>query len=236
MLGIARDDDLRRLGDELRARQGDGRGLAPLVRRARRTCRPRSRRTTPCASPGSPADDPALVRARERVLALGGAERARFFTKLWLAVQGRYPWSALPVVPPEMILLPPRAPLSPYRFACWARGTFVALMVVLSRHPILPAAGGTRRAVHPEPPGAGRRRAAKARGARGRPGSAAPMPLARAYNRRPLRRAARAAPRPASPAGSATGRRPTARGAASSRRGSTRSSRCTRWATRSTTR
>ena len=41
---------------------------------------------------GLPADDPRMARARDVVLALGGANRARFFTKLWLAVMGRYPW------------------------------------------------------------------------------------------------------------------------------------------------
>ena len=85
-----------------------------------------------------------MVRARELVHRLGGADRTRFFTKLWLAVLGHYPWEHLPVLPPEMILLPDRAPLSPYRFACWARGTFVALMIVLSRQPTY------RQAVGPE--------------------------------------------------------------------------------------
>jgi squalene-hopene/tetraprenyl-beta-curcumene cyclase len=78
---------------------------------------------------------PEMRRAREIALDLGGVNRSRFFTRLWLAVLGRYPWSLLPALPPEMIFLPPRAPLSPYRFACWARGTFVALMVVMSVRP-----------------------------------------------------------------------------------------------------
>ena len=186
MLRIAREDDLRRLGDELRARQLDDGGW-PLWYDG-----PSDLSTTVEAwyalrLTGAPAGDPALERARERVLALGGAERSRFFTKLWLAVQGRYPWSALPVVPPEMILLPPRAPLSPYRFACWARGTFVALMVVLSRHPTHPQPVGLDELFVPEAPGAGPPVAAKAEGA-WTPWFRRAMPLARAYNRRPLRR------------------------------------------------
>ena len=79
MLGIAREDDLRRLANDLRARQGDDGGwplwydgpsdLSTTVEAyyALRLC-------------GVPADDPDLVRARELVLALGGANRARFFT------------------------------------------------------------------------------------------------------------------------------------------------------------
>ena len=87
---------------------------------------------------GIPADDPRMLRTRDLVRSLGGVNRTRFFTRLWLAVLGQYPWKALPYLPPEMIFLPPRAPLSIYRFACWARQTFVALMVVLSKNPTFP--------------------------------------------------------------------------------------------------
>lgn len=87
---------------------------------------------------GIPADDPRMLRTRDLVRSLGGVNRTRFFTRLWLAVLGQYPWKALPYLPPELIFLPPRAPLSIYRFACWARQTFVALMVVLSKNPTFP--------------------------------------------------------------------------------------------------
>jgi squalene-hopene/tetraprenyl-beta-curcumene cyclase len=91
---------------------------------------------------GIPADDPRMERTRDLVRAMGGVNRTRFFTRLWLAVMGQYPWKALPYLPPELIFLPPRAPLSVYRFACWARQTFVALMVVLSRNPTYPQPAG----------------------------------------------------------------------------------------------
>jgi len=133
---------------------------------------------------GVAADDPALVSARAMVHRLGGADRSRFFTKLWLAVMGQYPWRHLPVLPPEMILLPDRAPLSPYRFGSWARGTFVALMIVLSRQPVYPQdvgmqelfteAAGTNPAGAPKTPG------------RWTPLLTRAMGLAKLYNRRPL--------------------------------------------------
>ena len=126
-----------------------------------------------------------MARARDMVHRLGGADRSRFFTKLWLAVLGHYPWEHLPVLPPEMILLPDRAPLSPYRFACWARGTFVALMIVLSRRPtyhqpVGPAElftdpAGTHPAGTPKTPG------------RWTPLLTWAMGLAGRYNRRPIR-------------------------------------------------
>ena len=157
----------RRLANELLATQGDGRRLAGLV-----------------LGPAGPVDHgrgvlrPApLRRPRVRPAAWrgparwcwrpGGANRARFFTKLWLAVLGRYPWSALPVLPPEMILLPPRAPMSPYRFASWARGTFVALMIVLSRNPTFPQPVGLEE-LFLEPAGRGPRPAARRPPGRGR--------------------------------------------------------------------
>lgn len=134
---------------------------------------------------GVPPDDPGMVAARVMVHRLGGADRSRFFTKLWLAVLGQYPWQALPVLPPEMILLPDRAPLSPYRFACWARGTFVALMVVLSRRvtyrqavearELFTDAPGTHPAGAPKTPGRWTGPLTRAMG------------IARAYNRRPIR-------------------------------------------------
>lgn len=134
---------------------------------------------------GIPADHPAMERARAFVLRNGGANRARFFTKLWLAVLGQYPWRALPELPPELIFLPPRAPLSIYRFACWARGTFVPLMVVLSQHPTYPQPVGIRE-IFAEEPGSGPMPAPRT------PGPFTPwftrgLRLAGAYGRRPVR-------------------------------------------------
>jgi len=88
---------------------------------------------------GIPADDPRMERTRDLVRELGGVNRTRFFTRLWLAVMGQYPWKALPYLPPELIFLPPRAPLSVYRFACWARQTFVALALSQSLRPVRPS-------------------------------------------------------------------------------------------------
>jgi squalene-hopene/tetraprenyl-beta-curcumene cyclase len=65
----------------------------------------------------------------------GGLEKARVFTRIWLAMFGVWPWEQLPALPPELMLLPRWAPLNPYDFACWARQTIVALTVVLSYRP-----------------------------------------------------------------------------------------------------
>jgi squalene-hopene/tetraprenyl-beta-curcumene cyclase len=133
---------------------------------------------------GIPADAEPMRRAQSRILELGGANKARFFTRLWLAVLGKYPWDALPAAPPELMLMPPRAPISVYRFASWARGTFVPMLVVLSRNPtftqrpsvedIFAEAPGSVEGPTPRSPGPLTRWMGRL------------MPLARLYNRHPI--------------------------------------------------
>jgi squalene-hopene/tetraprenyl-beta-curcumene cyclase len=89
---------------------------------------------------GDPVDAEHMRRTREFVVDSGGVERTRVFTKIWLALFGLWPWSRVPVVPPELIFLPPWFPLNVYDFACWARQTIVALTVVSSYRPVRPVA------------------------------------------------------------------------------------------------
>ncbi len=86
-------------------------------------------------------DDPAaehMQRARAFVLARGGLQRARVFTHIWMALSGLWSWDQVPVLPPEIILLPAQVPLNVYDFACWARQTIVALSVLTSARPQRP--------------------------------------------------------------------------------------------------
>ncbi|MEO3743359.1 squalene--hopene cyclase [Plantactinospora sp. B5E13] len=87
---------------------------------------------------GDPAEAEHMVRARRFVLAHGGIERSRVFTRIWLALFGEWSWDRLPAVPPEVVLLPPRFPLNVYDFACWARQTIVPLAIVRSLRPVRP--------------------------------------------------------------------------------------------------
>ena len=68
----------------------------------------------------------------------GGIPKSRLFTKCFMALLGQWPWQKMVPIPPELVLLPPRSPFSIYNFSCWARQTFVALMVVLSLRPTYP--------------------------------------------------------------------------------------------------
>ncbi len=115
---------------------------------------------------GDPPDAGHMRRAAAFVLDSGGLERSRVFTRTWLALFGLWPWDELPALPPEVILLPPSAPLSIYDFACWARQTIVPLTVVGAHRPVRPMAltldelrtGATRPELDPLPPGSAGRR------------------------------------------------------------------------------
>ena len=85
---------------------------------------------------GDRADAPHLSRARDFIRGRGGIAAARTFTRIWLALFGQWSWDDLPVMPPELMLLPPRAPLSIYRFSSWARGTIVPLLLLLDDRPV----------------------------------------------------------------------------------------------------
>ncbi len=182
-LGRATEDDRREIAAELLATQGEDGGW-PIWFGAPGDLSITVEAWYALRLAGIPADSEPMRRARDCILALGGANRARFFTRLWLAVLGKYPWEALPAAPPELMLLPPRAPLSVYRFASWARGTFVPMLVVLARHPTFPQAPSIEE-IFAEAPGSIEGSVPRA------PGPLTQMmtrlmPLARAYNRHPV--------------------------------------------------
>ncbi|MBI4219381.1 MAG: squalene--hopene cyclase, partial [Chloroflexi bacterium] len=87
---------------------------------------------------GLGADDPVLRRAREFILAKGGVEKARVFTKIWFALLGQWDWKGAPYLPPELILIPNGLPFNIYEFAMWSRSTIVPMSVLLSKRPTRP--------------------------------------------------------------------------------------------------
>ena len=87
---------------------------------------------------GDPADAEHMRRARGWIPAEGELERARVFTHIWLALFGLWRWEEVPVLPPEMMLLPSWVPLNVYDFGCWARQTVAALTVVGAYRPRRP--------------------------------------------------------------------------------------------------
>jgi squalene-hopene/tetraprenyl-beta-curcumene cyclase len=85
---------------------------------------------------GRDPNDPHLRQARDFILSRGSLPKARVFTKIWLALFGEYPWDGTPIMPPELIFLPPWVPLNIYDFSSWARGTIVPLLIVLTLKPV----------------------------------------------------------------------------------------------------
>jgi squalene-hopene/tetraprenyl-beta-curcumene cyclase len=85
-----------------------------------------------------PSDRAEMARAREFILDRGGVEKARVFTKIWLALLGEWDWRGTPMLPPELVLLPAHGPISIYDFGCWARGTIVPMAIIQTIRPVFP--------------------------------------------------------------------------------------------------
>jgi squalene-hopene/tetraprenyl-beta-curcumene cyclase len=87
---------------------------------------------------GDAADDAHMRAAASFIRQCGGLARTRVFTRIWMALFGLWSWDDLPVLPPELILLPSWFPLNIYDFGCWARQTVVPLTLVGSIRPSRP--------------------------------------------------------------------------------------------------
>ena len=85
---------------------------------------------------GYSADDERLIKAREFILARGGASKSRVFTKLHLALFGAFPWEGIPTLPPWFMFLPKWFPFNVYSMASWARSSTVPLLVVIDQKPV----------------------------------------------------------------------------------------------------
>ena len=83
-------------------------------------------------------DDPAaehMRRAREAILARGGAARSNVFTRITLALFGQVPWRAVPFIPVELILLPKWFPFHINKVSYWSRAVMVPLLILCSLKP-----------------------------------------------------------------------------------------------------
>jgi squalene-hopene/tetraprenyl-beta-curcumene cyclase len=85
---------------------------------------------------GDDIDAPHMKRAREAILAHGGAENANVFTRILLALYGELPWKSVPTIPPELILLPRWFPIHLSKMSYWARTVMVPLLVLASLKPV----------------------------------------------------------------------------------------------------
>src|ERR1044072_4253782 len=84
---------------------------------------------------GDDIDAPHMKRAREAMLARGGAARSNVFTKSLLALYGFVPWRAVPVMPVEIMLLPKWFPFHLDKISYWGRTVIVPLLVLQALKP-----------------------------------------------------------------------------------------------------
>jgi squalene-hopene/tetraprenyl-beta-curcumene cyclase len=85
---------------------------------------------------GDDTDAPHLARARDAILAAGGAERANVFTRAQLALFGQVPWRAVPVMPLEIMHLPLWFPFHLSKVSYWSRTVIVPLLVLMKLRPM----------------------------------------------------------------------------------------------------
>src|SRR5207253_6901820 len=84
---------------------------------------------------GYDAELPAMRRAREVILGLGGAARCNSFTQFYLALLGQFPYANCPAVPPEMMLLPRWAYFNIYAMSAWTRTIVIPLSIFYAYKP-----------------------------------------------------------------------------------------------------
>ena len=85
---------------------------------------------------GDDPEAPHMRRAREAVLARGGAAHANVFTRIALALFGEVPWRAVPYIPVEIMLLPRWFPFNIDKVSYWSRTVMVPLFVLCTRRPV----------------------------------------------------------------------------------------------------
>jgi squalene-hopene/tetraprenyl-beta-curcumene cyclase len=88
---------------------------------------------------GLKPEDPRLACARERILSLGGIQRANSYVKINLSFFGLYPREHCPTVPPEISILPGNFL---YQMSSWTRAIVVPLSIVHAHNPRRPVPAG----------------------------------------------------------------------------------------------
>lgn len=84
---------------------------------------------------GEDPQSAAMQRAREAILAAGGAERVNSFTRYYMALLGVISYQQCPAVPPELILLPSWCPINIYEMSSWSRTIVVPLSLLWAFQP-----------------------------------------------------------------------------------------------------
>src|SRR5438105_12076145 len=84
---------------------------------------------------GYAADHADLVRARKKILELGGVTEVNTFTKIYLCFFGQYDYDAVPAIPPEIVLFPKWFWFNIYEISSWSRTILVPLSICYAKKP-----------------------------------------------------------------------------------------------------
>jgi squalene-hopene/tetraprenyl-beta-curcumene cyclase len=85
---------------------------------------------------GYKPDHPALLRARKKILEMGGVTEANTFTKIYLCFLGQYDYDAVPAIPPEIVLFPNWFWFNIYEISSWSRAILVPLSICYAKKPL----------------------------------------------------------------------------------------------------
>jgi squalene-hopene/tetraprenyl-beta-curcumene cyclase len=78
---------------------------------------------------------PHMVKARDKILAKGGAKESNVFTRITLALFGVVPWRATPVTRIEILFAPKWLPLHIHKVSYWTRTVTVPLLILTAIRP-----------------------------------------------------------------------------------------------------
>lgn len=134
-LGEVRQDLHERMGKYLRSIQEDHGGW-PLFYRGAFDMSASVKAYFALKCIGDDIHAPHMVRARQAILAHGGAEHSNVFTRIQMALYGAVPWKAVPVMPVEIMILPRWFPFHLAKIAYWSRTVIVPLLVLCALKPL----------------------------------------------------------------------------------------------------
>lgn len=85
---------------------------------------------------GHDKNAPHMVKARQIILALGGAAQCNIFTRFTLALFGQIPWHTPPAMPVEIVLLPRWFFFHLSKVSYWSRTVIVPLLILYATKPV----------------------------------------------------------------------------------------------------
>lgn len=135
-LGEPNDEIERKLAVYLRRIQGEAHGGWPLYHDGDFNMSASVKAYYALKLVGDDPDAPHMRRAREAILARGGAATANVFTRIALALFAQVPWRAVPVMRVEAMLLPKWAPFHIDKVSYWSRTVMIPLLVLAVLRPV----------------------------------------------------------------------------------------------------